>query len=89
MMTNTTLNRYGAFCFDVLNPDFRDWWVETVSKGVRDSGCDGAFIDQMHGSVAFRKNKSAEIEKAMGQMMGALKQRMGPDKTPIREQCIQ
>jgi len=67
--TGKLADRYGAFCFDVLNPDFREWWVETVATGVRDSGCDGAFIDQMHGSVALRKNKSAEIEKAMGEMM--------------------
>ena len=46
--------RYGAFRCDVLNPDFRDWWVETVAKGVRESGCDGAFIDQMHGSVTLQ-----------------------------------
>ena len=78
--TGKLADRYGAFCYDVLNPDFRDWWVETVAKGVRDSGCDGAFIDQMHGSVALRRDKGAEIEKAMGQMMGALKQRIGPDK---------
>jgi len=78
--TGKLADRYGAFCYDVLNPDFRDWWVQTVARGVRDSGCDGAFIDQMHGSVALRKNKSAEIEKAMGEMMSALKQRMGPDK---------
>ena len=73
-------DRYGAFCFDVLNPDFRDWWVNTVSKGVRDSGCDGAFIDQMHGSVKLRKDKAAEIEKAMGEMMAALKKSLGSDK---------
>ena len=78
--TGKLADRYGAFCYDVLNPDFRDWWVETVAKGVRESGCDGAFIDQMHGSVALRRSKRAEIEKAMGEMMGALKQRMGPDK---------
>jgi hypothetical protein len=77
--TGKLADRYGAFCYDVLNPDFRDWWVETVAKGVRDSGCDGAFIDQMHGSVALRKNKRAEIEKAMGEMMSALKMRMGRD----------
>ncbi|MGJ8677037.1 MAG: putative glycoside hydrolase [Akkermansiaceae bacterium] len=72
--------RYGAFCFDVLNADFRDWWVETVAKGVRESGCDGAFIDQMHGSVALRVTKGAKIEKAMGDMMAALKLKMGKDK---------
>jgi len=78
--TGKLADRYGAFCYDVLNPDFRDWWVETVAKGVRESGCDGAFIDQMHGSVDLRKNKRAKIEKAMGEMMDALKKRMGPDK---------
>ena len=78
--TGRLADRYGAFCYDVLNPDFRDWWVETVAKGVADSGCDGAFIDQMHGSVRLRQNKRAEIEKAMGEMMGALKERLGPDK---------
>jgi hypothetical protein len=78
--TGKLANRYGAFCYDVLNPDFRDWWVETVAKGVRESGCDGAFIDQMHGSVKLRKGKGAEIEKAMGTMMTALKKKMGADK---------
>lgn len=78
--TGNLAERYGAFCFDVLNPAFRNWWVETVAKGVRDSGCDGAFIDQMHGNKDLRKGKSAEIEKAMGEMMGALKKRMGPGK---------
>lgn len=78
--TGKLADRYGAFCFDVLNSDFRDWWVETVAKGVEASGCDGTFIDQMHGNVKLRPGKGAEIEKAMGQMMGALKQRMGPDK---------
>ena len=78
--TGKLADRYGAFCYDVLNPDFREWWVETVAKGVEQSGCDGAFIDQMHGSVALRKHKRAEIEKAVGKMMAALKKRMAPDK---------
>ena len=78
--TGKLADRYGAFCFDVLNPDFREWWVETVAKGVQETGCDGAFIDQMHGSVKLRKNKKAEIDTAMGEMMAALKQRLGSDK---------
>jgi len=78
--TGKLADRYGAFCYDVLNPDFRNWWVETVARGVRDSGCDGAFIDQMHGSVRLRPNKKAQIEKAMGQMMAALKKQMGPGR---------
>ena len=78
--TGKLADRYGAFCFDVLQPDFRDWWVKTVAKGVRESGCDGAFIDQMHGSVSLRKDKGAEIEIAMGEMMAALKEELGTDK---------
>ena len=78
--TGELIQHYGAFCFDVLNPEFREWWVETVAKGVRESGCDGVFIDQMHGNSRFRKEKQPEIEKAMGDMMAALKKRMGPDK---------
>ena len=79
--TGALAKRFGvAYCYDVLNPDFRDWWVETVARGVQESGCDGAFIDQMHGNVSLRLDKRPEIEKAMGQMMGALKQRMAPDK---------
>ncbi|VGO19736.1 hypothetical protein SCARR_01795 [Pontiella sulfatireligans] len=78
--TGELADRYGALCYDVLNPDFRRWWVNTVAKGVKESGCDGAFIDQMHGNVDLRKDKKAKIEKAMGEMMGALKKKLGPDK---------
>jgi len=80
--TGELVKRFGvAFCYDVLNPDFRDWWVKTVAKGVKDAGCDGAFIDQMHGNLMYRnKELGPEVEKAMGQMMAALKNRMDPDK---------
>ncbi len=78
--TGTLAARGTTFFFDVLNPEFRDWWVATVAKGVAESGCDGAFIDQMHGFVHLRKDRSAEIEKVMGEMMTALKQKLGPDK---------
>ncbi|MDF7823549.1 putative glycoside hydrolase [Pontiellaceae bacterium B12227] len=73
-------HRNNVFFFDVLNPELRAWWVNTVAQGVADSGCDGAFIDQMHGFAWLRKNQSEEVEKAMGQMMAALKEKMGPDK---------
>lgn len=73
-------HRRNTFQFDVLNPDFRNWWVETVAKGVETSGCDGAFIDQMHGFAWLRKDKSDEVQKAMGEMMASLKDKLGPDK---------
>ena len=66
--------------FDVLNPEFRDWWVTSVVEGVNISGCDGAFIDQMHGFFYLREDRKEEVLKAMGVMLGELKNRMGPDK---------
>ncbi|MDP4612104.1 MAG: putative glycoside hydrolase family 15 protein [Opitutales bacterium] len=78
--TGELVNRYGALCYDVLNPFMRKWWVETVAKAVEETGCDGAFIDQMHGNVEFRPEKRIEVEQAMGEMMTALKEKLGPDK---------
>ncbi len=73
-------DRRGVYFFDVLNPNFREWWVETVAKGVQETGSDGAFIDQMHGFVMNRPEKREEIETAMGKMMASLKEKLGPDK---------
>lgn len=78
--TGKLAEKHTAYLFDVLNPEFREWWVDTVAKGVRESGCDGAFIDQMHGNVNLRKDKEGEIAIAMGEMMADLKKEMGPGK---------
>ena len=78
--TGELAEHYGAYCFDVLNPKFRKWWVKTVAKGVKESNCDGVFIDQMHGNSKFRKEKQPEIEKAMGIMMTKLKEKLGANK---------
>jgi len=78
--TKKLADRYGAYCYDVLNPEFRKWWSDTVAKAVKDSGCDGCFIDQMHGNVDYRKHKKNEIEVAMGEMLTALKEKMPADK---------
>jgi hypothetical protein len=55
--TGDLVDRYGAYCYDVLNPFLRKWWVQTVANAVTETGCDGVFIDQMHGNVDFRKDK--------------------------------
>ena len=73
-------HRRNVFSYDVLNPDFREWWVNTVVKGVELSGCDGAFIDQMHGFAWLREDRRGEVQKAMGDLMASLKKRLGPDK---------
>lgn len=78
--TGALAEKHTAFLFNVLNPDFREWWVETVAKGVEESGCDGVFIDQMHGNANLMKDKKKEIEIAMGEMMIHLKKRLGDDK---------
>jgi len=78
--TGELAHRNNIFFFDVLNVEFRDWWVDTVAKGVAQSGSDGVFIDQMHGFFWLRSEKKREVQQAMGEMMGALKKKMGPNK---------
>ena len=78
--TGKLAHRRNVFFFDVLSPELRQWWVDTVAKGVAESGCDGAFIDQMHGFAWLRADKSQEVQRAMGDMMASLKRKMGPDK---------
>lgn len=78
--TGELKHRNNTFCFDVLNPEFRVWWVNTVAKGVKDSGADGVFIDQMHGFVWLRSSQRREVELAMGEMMMNLKKALGPEK---------
>lgn len=78
--TGKLAHRGPVFQFDVLNPEFRVWWADTVAKGVATAGCDGAFIDQMHGFSWLRPNKAKEVRKAMGEMMALLKKNMGPGK---------
>ncbi|MBT3191185.1 MAG: hypothetical protein HN341_01390, partial [Verrucomicrobia bacterium] len=55
--------------FDVLNPDFRSWWVETIGEFVREAGGDGLFVDQMHGFSWLREDRSAEVAEAQALMM--------------------
>ena len=69
-----------TYFFDVLNPDFRKWWVRKVVKGVKISGADGVFVDQMHGFYYLRKDKKAQVEKAQGELIAALRKKLGSDK---------
>jgi len=79
--TGKLAHRGNVFFFDVLKPELRKWWVDTVAKGVADSNCDGVFIDQMHGFSWLRdKDKGKEVQKAKGEMMASLKKKMGPGK---------
>jgi hypothetical protein len=73
-------HRREIFSFDVLNPKFRNWWVNSVVKGVEESGCDGAFIDQMHGFYDLRPDRKEEVHKAQGELISELKKKLGPDK---------
>ncbi|MDO6738195.1 putative glycoside hydrolase [Wenyingzhuangia sp. 2_MG-2023] len=73
-------HRNNTFYFDVLNPEFRAWWVKTVVQGVKDSDADGVFIDQMHAFVWLRNSQTKEVEAAMGEMMMNLKIGLGPDR---------
>jgi hypothetical protein len=66
--------------FDVLKPEFRSWWAETVGKGVRESGADGLFVDQMHGFAFHRRQQKSEVDAAQAEMMRMAKKAIGPEK---------
>jgi hypothetical protein len=66
--------------FDVLKPEFRTWWAETIGKGVRETGADGVFIDQMHGFVWDRPLQRWAVADAQAEMMRMAKNAIGPEK---------
>lgn len=78
--TGELAHRRNIYCFDVLNPDFRQWWIKTVVQGVKETGSDGVFIDQMHGFSWLRKDRKDDVHNAMGEMMSNLKKALGNDK---------
>nr|WP_299074370.1 putative glycoside hydrolase [uncultured Allomuricauda sp.] len=73
-------NTRHVYLWDVLNPECRKWWVNTVVKGVDESGADGAFIDQMHGHFWLREDKKEEVHKAQGELIKELKRKLGLNK---------
>lgn len=73
------MRRSYVYFFDVLNTEFRKWWSDTVGKVVRESECDGFFLDQLHSAVWLRPKMRDEIRKRMGQMMTMAKEAMGKD----------
>lgn len=66
--------------FDVLNPDFRKWWVKTVGDLVNDTGADGLFVDQMHGFSFLRPKSRSEVEVAQAEMMRMAKEKIGKER---------
>lgn len=80
-LTGGLLHRNEIYCFDALNPDFRQWWVNTVATGVRESGANGLFVDQMH-AYAFLRPKADRLkaEKAQILLMKKTKKAIGRDK---------
>ena len=66
--------------FDVLKPEFRTWWAESIGKGVRESGADGLFVDQMHGFAFERRKQQTEVAAAQAEMMRMAKVAIGPEK---------
>ena len=74
-----------SYYFDALNPEFREWWVASAIEGVKISGADGIFIDRMNvdENADYHVDDIAELAKAKGEMMAALKEQLGPDKILI------
>ena len=78
--TGEPMRRGRVPLFDVLQPGFRSWWAETVGKGVRESGADGLFVDQMHGFAFHRRQQKSEVDAAQAEMMRMAKKAIGPEK---------
>ncbi|MEP4078856.1 putative glycoside hydrolase [Haloferula sp.] len=78
--TGKLYNRGKVHFFDVLNPDFRTWWTETVGQCVKESGADGLFVDQMHGFAWLRSARSKDVRESQVEMMRMAKNAIGPDK---------
>lgn len=78
--TGQLYERDGVYYFDVLNEDFRAWWVKAVVDGVEVSATDGVFIDQMHGFSFLRWEEKDDVYAAMGEMMADLKASLPSDK---------
>jgi len=78
--TGEPTRRGAVRMFDVLKPEFRTWWAETVGKGVRESGADGLFVDQMHGFAFHRRQQQTEVAAAQAEMMRMAKKAIGSEK---------
>jgi hypothetical protein len=68
-----------VYYFDVLNPNFRKWWSDTVGQVVREGDCAGFFLDQLHSAFWLRPKQHDEIRRSMKEMMIMAKKAMGPD----------
>ena len=77
--TGELFDRNGTYGWNVLNPELRTWWVQTVATGVEDAGCDGVFIDQSSGLYWYHEGGAAVVEPAMEEMMANLRARL-PNK---------
>lgn len=77
--TGELFHRNGTYGWNVLNPELRTWWVETVTTGVVDAGCDGVFIDQSSGLYWYHEGGAAVVEPAMEELMANLRASL-PDK---------
>ena len=77
--TGELYDRNGVYFFDVLNKDFRHWWVDAVVDGVKVAETDGVFIDQMHGFSYLRWDQREDVYAAMGEMMSDLKASLPTD----------
>ena len=77
----TLRNRGRVYLFDVLNPDFREWWASQAGEYVKETGADGLFVDQMHGFKFYRlRPEQLKVDGAQAEMMRMAKKSIGSDK---------
>ncbi|WP_372846738.1 putative glycoside hydrolase [Pontiella sp.] len=76
--------------YNLLNPEVRDWWVETAGGAVKEFGFDGLFMDAVSQSKrplwlkqGWGLDKEDELDAATIDLMKRTKDLMGPDKMLI------
>jgi len=81
---------FKVFQYNLLKPEVRQWWAETIGNAVKELGFDGIFMDavlQAKRPVWLRRgwglDKADELDAAVIDMMRRVRAIMGPDRLII------
>ncbi len=73
--------------YNLLNPDFQQWWSDVAASAANEPGVDGIFIDAIEQAMAPRwlklgwgEDKKPELKEAVKNMLTLARQKMGDGK---------
>ncbi|EMI54590.1 putative glycoside hydrolase [Rhodopirellula sallentina] len=85
-LLKTTLGKKPVYQYNLLNPELRKWWSDTVATAVHEHGFDGFFMDAVSQSkrpLWLRRgwgiDKSDDLDAATTELMETVKSAMGAD----------